>query len=149
MKCADSPAEPGWLAEPSPSSSRPSTIKSSSSPAGSPLFPPSLETEPGIRLIRANVFESAKLAKAFSGCEAVIHCAGIRFERGEQTFARIHRQGTLQVIKAVRQAGVRKVVLLSFLRARPSCGLPFHESKWTAEELVRRCGLDFTILKYG
>jgi len=76
-------------------------------------------------------------------------CAGIRFERGEQTFARIHRQGTLQVIKAVRQAGVRKVVLLSFLRARPSCGLPFHESKWTAEELVRRCGLDFTILKYG
>ncbi len=112
-------------------------------------IPPSLEKEPGIRLIRANVSESAKLAKAFSGCEAVIHCAGIRFERGEQTFERVHRQGTIQVIEAVRQAGVRKIVLLSFLRARPSCRLSFHESKWTAEELVRRCGLDFTILKCG
>ena len=112
-------------------------------------FPPSLEKKPGIRLIRANVSESAKLAKAFTGCEAVIHCAGIRFERGEQTFDRVHRQGTLQVIEAVRQARVRKLVSLSFLRARPSCGSLLHESKWNAEDLVRRCGLDFTILKCG
>ena len=112
-------------------------------------FPPSLEKEPGIRLIRANVSESAKLAKAFTGCEAVIHCAGIRFERDEQTFDRVHRQGTFQVIEAVRQARVQKLVSLSFLRARPSCRSLFHESKWNAEELVRRSGLDFTILKCG
>jgi NADH dehydrogenase len=39
--------------------------------------------------------------------------------------------------------------MLSFLRARPDCGSPYHESKWAAEELVRNSGIDFTILKAG
>ncbi len=38
---------------------------------------------------------------------------------------------------------------MSFLRARPVCGSPYHESKWAAEELVRGSGLDFTVLKAG
>jgi NADH dehydrogenase len=110
-------------------------------------FPPSLGKE--VRLIRANVSESVKLARAFAGCEAVIHCAGIRFERGEQTFEGVHRRGTSQVIEAARCAGVRRIVLLGFLRARSNCGSSFHESKWAAEELVRHSGLDYTILKCG
>jgi NADH dehydrogenase len=111
--------------------------------------PTSLETGPGYHLVRANVSKPGNLTKVFTGCEAVIHCAGIRFERGEQTFERVHRQGTSQVVEAARQAGVRKIVLLSFLRARPGCGSSFHESKWAAEELVRRSGMDYTILKCG
>jgi NADH dehydrogenase len=39
--------------------------------------------------------------------------------------------------------------MLSFLRARPDCGSPYHESKWAAEELVRHSGLNYTILKAG
>lgn len=112
-------------------------------------FPPALEQEPGIRLLRANISDSAKLDQAFAGCEAVIHCAGIRFERGKQTFERVHQNGTVQVLEAGRRAGVLKIVLLSFLRARPGCGSLFHETKWTAEELVRGSGLDYTILKCG
>ena len=46
-----------------------------------------------------------------------------------------------------RAAGVRKIVMLSFLRARPACGSPYHESKWAAEELVRKSGLDYTVVK--
>src|SRR5262249_10925627 len=53
------------------------------------------------------------------------------------------------VVEGARRAGVRKVVLLSFLRARPDCGSPYHESKWAAEEIVRGSGLDYTILKPG
>jgi len=44
---------------------------------------------------------------------------------------------------------VRKIVFISFLRARPGCGSAYHESKWAAEEIVRRSGLDFTVLKCG
>jgi NADH dehydrogenase len=40
-------------------------------------------------------------------------------------------------------------MLLSFLRARPNCGSPYHESKWAAEEIVRSSGLDYTIFKAG
>ena len=51
------------------------------------------------------------------------------------------------MVEAARKAGVRKIALISFLRARPDCGSGYHESKWQAEEIVRRSGLDFTVLK--
>src|SRR5436305_3381107 len=38
---------------------------------------------------------------------------------------------------------------MSFLRARPNCGSPYHESKWAAEEIIRNSGLDYTIVKAG
>src|SRR5690606_9868647 len=77
------------------------------------------------------------LARAFDGCDAVAHCAGINREIGEQTFDRVHIQGTAAVIEAAQRAGVRKVVMLSFLRARPGSGSSYHESKWAAEEAIR------------
>ena len=89
------------------------------------------------------------LAAAFSGCEVVVHCAGINREIGDQTFDRVHVEGTRAVIEASRRAGVQRIVMLSFLRARPDCGSPYHETKWAAEELVRRSGIDHTILKAG
>ena len=61
----------------------------------------------------------------------------------------MHIAGTANVVAAARRAGAGKLVLLSFLRARPGCGSPYHESKWAAEELVRRSGLDYTVIKAG
>ena len=43
-------------------------------------------------------------------------------------------------------AGVDKLVLLSFLRARPGCGSAYHESKWEAEERVRLDHLSHALL---
>ena len=89
------------------------------------------------------------LAAAFAGCDAIAHCAGINREIGKQTFQRVHVDGTRAVIEAARRAGVRRIVMLSFLRARPDCGSGYHETKWAAEELARHSGLDHTILKSG
>ena len=66
-----------------------------------------------------------------------------------QTYQRIHIDGTRNVVEAAKRAGVRRIALMSFLRARPNCGSPYHESKWAAEELVRNSGLDYTIVKAG
>lgn len=90
-----------------------------------------------------------QLAAAFAGCDAVAHCAGINREIGAQTYARVHVQGTRHVVNAARRAGVKKIVLVSFLRARPDCGAGYHESKFAAEEMVRGSGLDYTVLKPG
>jgi nucleoside-diphosphate-sugar epimerase len=89
------------------------------------------------------------LAKAFKGCDVVAHCAGINREIGDQTYHKVHIDGTRAVVEAARRAGVKRIVMLSFLRARPDCGSPYHESKWAAEELVRASGVDYTILKSG
>jgi len=96
-----------------------------------------------------DVTDAASLASAFAGCEVVVHAAGINREIGDQTYQRVHIEGTRAVVEAAKSAGVKKIIMLSFLRARPGSGSPYHESKWAAEELIRASGLDYTILKAG
>lgn len=99
--------------------------------------------------VTARLHKFDELVQGFSGCQAVAHCAGINREIGEQTYARVHVEGTRNVVEAARRAGVEKIVLMSFLRARPDCGSAYHESKWTAEEIVRDSPLNYTIIKAG
>jgi uncharacterized protein YbjT (DUF2867 family) len=103
----------------------------------------------GATVALKSVAERGSLAQAFAGCEAVAHLAGINREIGSQTYERVHVQGTRNVIDGARGAGVARIAMLSFLRARPACGSPYHESKWEAEEIIRRSGMDYTILKSG
>lgn len=102
-----------------------------------------------VRFVETSVADEAGLAEAVAGCDAIAHLAGISFERGMQTFNAVHVEGTLNVLEAATKAGVSKVLLSSFLRARPNCGSAYHETKWTAERLVRRSGLDYTVCKIG
>jgi uncharacterized protein YbjT (DUF2867 family) len=102
---------------------------------------------PGISFVASDLSDPAILRQAFAGCDAVAHCAGINREIGRQTYERVHVAGTRNVIEAASEAGVKKVALMSFLRARPNCGSAYHESKWVAEELVRASGLDYTIIR--
>jgi uncharacterized protein YbjT (DUF2867 family) len=104
---------------------------------------------PNTRFFASDLSNVADLARAFSACGAVAHCAGINREIGNQTYQRVHVEGTQHVVEAARLAGVGKIALLSFLRARPDCGSGYHESKWAAEEIFRKSGLDYTILKAG
>jgi len=112
-------------------------------------------TDPGIRRLPGTHFcplplkNTSELARAFAGCEAVVHCAGINRELGEQNYKRVHIEGTRHVVEAAQQVGVRKIVLISFLCARPDCGSAYHESKWAAEECIRQSGLDYAVLKCG
>jgi len=101
----------------------------------------------GMTFVASDLSDPAVLRKAFAGCDAVAHCAGINREIKEQTYHRVHIEATRNVIEAASDAGIKKVVLMSFLRARPNCGSAYHESKWAAEELIRASGLDYTIIR--
>src|SRR5215510_9775951 len=101
------------------------------------------------RLVACDLSDVDVLTELFTGCTAIAHCAGINREIEDQTFERVHIEGTQNVVEAAKRAGVDKIVLLSFLRARPDCDSPYHESKWAAEEIVRDSGLDYTVLKAG
>ena len=110
---------------------------------------PTIHQLSGARFFHIGLDNSEKLTHAFAGCDAVAHCAGINRELGSQSFRRVHVEGTRNVVQAAQRAGVRKIALISFLRARPHCGSAYHESKWAAEEIVRGSGLDFTVFKCG
>ena len=100
-------------------------------------------------VFNTSVDDLAGLNKALAGCDAVAHCAGINREIGKQTYEAIHVRGTQAVVDAATKQGVKKILLMSFLRARPNCGSPYHESKWQAEQIVRESKLDYTIVKPG
>jgi uncharacterized protein YbjT (DUF2867 family) len=108
-----------------------------------------------VRQLRASGHDAVALGRdddletAFTGCDAVVHGAGINREIGSQTYRAVHVDYTRKVVEAARGAGVKRIVMLSFLRARPDCGSGYHESKWAAEEIVRTSGLAWTILKAG
>jgi len=108
---------------------------------------PAVVQLPGVRMVKASLTDVEALRDALAGCDAVAHCAGINREIGAQTYATVHVAGTANVVTAAADAGVQKIVMLSFLRARPACGSGYHESKWAAEELVRSSGLDYTVVK--
>jgi uncharacterized protein YbjT (DUF2867 family) len=110
---------------------------------------PSLGARPGVTVAKIGLDRVELLREALAGCDAVAHCAGINREIGLQTYRRVHVEGTRHLVEAAKAAGVRKILHLSFLRARPDCGSPYHESKWAAEQIVRASGLDYTIIKAG
>ncbi len=110
---------------------------------------PAIRQLPGARFVAVGLDDATELARAFAGCHAVAHCAGVNRELGTQTYERVHVAGTRNVIAATHLAGVKKIALISFLRARPNCGSGYHESKWAAEELVRNSDLDYTVFKCG
>lgn len=109
----------------------------------------SIRELPGVTFHPIGISDADALAKAFEGCDGVAHLGGINREIGEQTYQRVHVEGTANVLSAAKKSGVDKVILLSFLRARPDCGSGYHESKWRTEELVRSAGLEYTIFKAG
>lgn len=99
--------------------------------------------------VAASIDDREALRRAFDGCDAVAHLAGINRERDEQTYDTVHIEGTRAAVEAAEEAGVSRILLTSYLRARPDCGSGYHESKWAAEEIVRESSLSTTVLKPG
>jgi uncharacterized protein YbjT (DUF2867 family) len=101
----------------------------------------------GAEVRAGNILDPATLAGALDGVAAVVHLVGIISEVGQSTFDRVHIGGTRNVVAVAQQAGVRRWVHMSALGTRPNAASRYHQSKWEAEEIVRRSGMDFTIFR--
>ena len=108
-----------------------------------------LPSEGLITSIACDINDTAALSRALAGCQAVADCAGTSRADAAQSFERVHVDGARSIVEAARRAGVRRIVLVSYLHARPDIRSPYHTTKWAGEEIVRASGLDFTILKAG
>lgn len=101
-------------------------------------------------LSRRNGCDARRLdPETIRGCDAVVNLAGIKREEGDQTFRSVHVDLVSRIVEAMKAAGVRRLVHVSVVVARPSPELPYHDTKWKGEEIVRGSGLDWTILRPG
>ncbi len=109
----------------------------------------SVRTLENVTFVPGNINNVPKLSQAFAGCAAVAICSGTSREQGSQTYLQLHVNGASNIVAAARQAGVKKLVLMSYLRARPDIASTYHTTKWEGEEIIRKSGLDYTIIKSG
>jgi uncharacterized protein YbjT (DUF2867 family) len=106
---------------------------------------------PGVELIVADVHEEDTLLQLVSGSEVVINLIGILNERGHDGsgFKRVHVDFTAKLLRACQQAGVRRLLHMSALKANAERG-PSHylRSKGQAEQLIKKqSDLRYTIFK--
>lgn len=94
-----------------------------------------------------DILDPASVESAAQGVDAVVHLVGIISEAGRSTFSSIHVDGTKHVLRATRQAGVRRYVHMSALGTRPNAASRYHQTKWEAETAVRQSDLDWTIFR--
>jgi len=103
----------------------------------------------GIHQVEGDVTGLESFEQAVNGCDAVINLVGIirEFPSRGITFDRLHVQATANVLAATRKAGIRRYLQMSALGTRPDAMSRYHQTKFSAEELVRSSGLDATILR--
>lgn len=99
--------------------------------------------------IEGSLSDSAAMRDAADQSDAAIHLVGIILEHmlSGQTFDRIHRIGTMAVVDALQQAGIKRYVHMSALGARPDAAATYHKTKFAAEQYVKQSDLDWTIFQ--
>lgn len=101
----------------------------------------------GIETVKGDIFSADALYRGMEGCDAVIHLVGIIREQGEQTFEKVHVEGTRAVVDAALRAGISRYLHMSAENTRDKAPGRYHSTKFEAEEYVRASGLRYTIFR--
>ena len=118
--------------------------------------------ERGVQLVRGDLYDTAAIDAAMSGQRAVYHVAALTGAVNEAEFLEANRDGTRRIVAAAERAGgIERLLFVSSGAAggpaRP--GQPrdadgadapvtmYGRSKLAAEEVVRRAGVPWTILR--
>lgn len=102
----------------------------------------------GLTVVPGTLTDAAAIARLVEGADSVIHLVGIIAETGDATFQAVHVDGARTVARAAREAGVRRLVHMSAVGARPDpAATPYHRSKAAGEDAVRQAGIRHVILR--
>jgi uncharacterized protein YbjT (DUF2867 family) len=102
----------------------------------------------GAELAAGDVTDPASLATALDGCTHVVHLVAIIRGR-PQDFHRVMTQGTENLIRAAKDAGVQRFVLMSALGTSETTKdvVPYFAAKWAMERELVGSGLEYTIFR--
>jgi len=100
-----------------------------------------------VEVVQGDVTDATSLAGAMEGCETVVHLVAIIEETGSQTFDRVIRHGTENVVAGAKRAGVRRLISMSALGASDKPEYAYFYAKWQAEQAVQKSGIPWTIFR--
>jgi len=103
----------------------------------------------GVEAFAGNVAGAETIAGAATGCDAVLHLAGIiEEEPPDRTYERVNVQGTQNVVEEAARAGATRFVYVSSLGAERGSSA-YHRSKFAAETSVSFFPGDWCIVRLG
>ncbi|HEV7236378.1 MAG TPA: NAD(P)H-binding protein, partial [Ktedonobacteraceae bacterium] len=103
-----------------------------------------------VELIQGDTTQPASLKAALNGVETVVHAAFITADRKQSagnSYAETNVQGTSYLVKAAKEAGVKRIVEISGLGTRPDKLGSYMQGRFLAEKMVKDSGLDWTIIQ--
>ena len=103
----------------------------------------------GVEPVQGDITRPETFEQHISGCDAVINLVGIirEFPSRGITFEKLHVQATAAMVAAASRSGIMRYLQMSALGTRPNAISGYHQTKWQAEELVRKSGLEWTIFR--
>ncbi|MDX1975622.1 MAG: complex I NDUFA9 subunit family protein [Rickettsiales bacterium] len=99
-----------------------------------------------ISLTSGNINQPESYAASLQGAFAVVNLVGILYESGNQTFPKIHAQGSEKLAQAAKAAGVSRFIQISALGVDKATGRYAH-TKAIAEKAVLAAFPEVTILR--
>ena len=99
-----------------------------------------------IKIMSRNLLESELQAK-LKNYDALVHLIGIGRQSPKSTFEEINLNLTKNVIKACKNAGIKKIIFISGLGVSRSNKSDYFVSKYKAEREIINSGLDYTIFR--
>ena len=99
-----------------------------------------------VKIISTNLLES-KLQTKLKNYDVLVHLIGIGRQSPKSTFKEINLNLTKNVIKACKNAGIKKIIFISGLGVSKSNQSDYFVSKYMAEREIMNSGLDYTIFR--
>ncbi|MGD2162103.1 MAG: complex I NDUFA9 subunit family protein [Anaerolineales bacterium] len=97
--------------------------------------------------VSGDVTDPSSLSAGLQGVEQIIHTAAIAIEKGQATYEEVNFQGTVHMVDAAKNAGIKRFINISQLGAAPDLPYRFLASKGRAQAYVAKSGLDWTAFR--
>ncbi len=103
-----------------------------------------------LELVQGDTIQPASLEAAVRGVETIVHAAFITADRKQSAgnhYDETNVQGTANLIKAAKEAGVKRIIEMSGLGTRPAKPGSYMQGRYLAEKMLKESGLDWTIIQ--
>jgi uncharacterized protein YbjT (DUF2867 family) len=98
-------------------------------------------------VVQGDLTDPDTLRAAVEGCDTVVHLVAILLGKPEE-FERVMVQGTRDLVEVAKDAGARRLVLMSALGTEEGREVtPYFHAKWEEEQAVKYSGLEHVIFR--
>src|SRR5439155_19117055 len=103
-----------------------------------------------VELVQGDTTRPDSLVAAVQGVDAIVHTSFITAEKKESVgnhYEATNVQGTANLIKAAKDAGVTRMIEISGLGTRPDKPGSYMQGRYMAEKMLKESGLAWTIIQ--